>query len=765
MALFPVKSRSTRSGNEKLITKMQSKRVSGAVTLKGGQSLFTRIKDIESVVNVKLSKYTDQYDIYRTEEEVKECIYLLKEASEGALDFETDGLDPITGTIAGTVLYTPGMRPCYIPMNHKSYITNVRYKDQLEDKFIAEQLQRIKKTRLVFSNGKFDYRFAYNALGVELPIWWDVLVAGHLMNENEQSISLKSLHLKYCDSQDTEALAYEKLFAGIPFTLVPIQTAYLYAAGDGPKTWELYEFQKQFLNKERLPGVYKVYSEVEMPLVPVIAHMEESGIMLDREKNKQLSVKYHALLDEATKEYEQELLKLQPKIQEFIRNNKGSDEAGMLRGGNISATSPQQLAVLFYNVLDCRSNDHEKPRGTGEAILEGFNPKPPIVDAILKMREVNKLLSTYIDNMEGYINPKTGMIHANFHQNGTVTGRCSSSAPNMQNIPSKNKEIRKQFTAGPDHYFVGCDYSQQEPRILAFVSGDEKFRQAYIAGKDLYAECASKIFNRPYDHCMEKFPDGTDNPEGGKYRDFCKSVILGLMYGRGDAAIAEQCGITIREARKIIDDFYNEYPQVRQWMDNLVEVACETGYVETIAGRKRRLPELLLPDYEFSYSKERKKQMFDPLNFDGVDDSDEVDQHIIDNYMKQINKSWGKGVSKIIDNARQNGIIIKNNTAIKAEKKRQAVNAVIQGSAADMTKICMNVMHRDKVLRELDTKPVLQIHDELICRTPRQNAKQASYRISEIMIDVAKKLVPIDIRWKCDTEVTEIWYGERVEVA
>lgn len=336
----------------------------------------------------------------------------------------------------------------------------------------------------------------------------------------------------------------------------------------------------------------------------------------------------------------------------------------------------------------------------------------------------------------------------------------------MQNIPSKNKDIRKMFWSGKDYYNVSCDYSQQEPRILCYVSGDEDFQRAYIEGRDLYSECASRIFKVTYEECREKFADGTENPEGAKRRYFCKSVILGLMYGRGAAAIAEQCGISVREAQNIIDTFYGQFPRVREWMDSLLEFARENGYVETIMGRKRRFPELLLPDYEFSYTKEAQRQNFDPLDFGSAEDV-EVPQDIIDAYMHKINSIQGRNyrqLNNIIRAARDNGIIIKDNTEQIARAERQAVNAVIQGSAADMTKLCMIRMYHDDRLRKINTEAVLQVHDELICRAPKVHIKEATKLISEIMIEVAKEMVPIEIKWKCDTVVTEYWYGDPINI-
>lgn len=765
MALFSVKpTRSTRNQDAAVLSKMQQPKMSGVVSVKGGKSLIGRIKEIEMLVNMKLGKYDSDYLVLRTEEEVKEYVYQLIQKEWAVLDFETSGLDPLNDVIAGTVLYSKGQKPCYIPQNHESYVTNVRYESQVSDAFVREQLQRIKdsKVKLAYDNAKFDIRMGKHYLGIEMPCDWDTDVAAHMLNENEPYFALKKLHFKYCDSKDDFAYSYSDLFDNIPFTLIPIKTGYLYAAGDGPKTDELKDFQMQYLNAEKLPGVWNVCSTIEFPLIPVTAAMEDHGVALDVPYSKELSVKYHALKEKYAQKYENELAKVQPQIDLWVQQNPNTREASLLRVP-VKSSSPQQLSVLLYDVLRLPVVDKKKPRGTGEGILEKLDHS--ICKCIVNSRKVEKLLSTYIDKMPNEINQRTGMIHANFHQNGTVTGRYSSSDPNMQNIPSKNKDIRKMFTAGPEHYFVSCDYSQQEPRILCYVSKDESLRHAYIVGKDLYSTCAAQVFKVSYEDCLEHFADGTENPDGAKRRFFCKSVILGLMYGRSAGEIAKQCGISQREAQKIIDDFYQSYPKVREWMDWLLDFGRQHGFVETIAGRKRRLPDLQLADYEFRYTKETKQKHFDPLDFSSVDEV-AVDQDIIDNYLHQLGNARGyKQINNIIRAARDNGIIITDNTERIARAERQAVNAVIQGSAADMTKKAMIRMEYDEALNQIGTVSALSVHDELIMRTPRSSIVEATQRIAEIMVDTAKEMVPIEIKWKCDTIVTERWYGEPVKVS
>lgn len=436
MALLNVKpTRSTRQQNDEVLAKMAGPKASGAVSLKGGHTLLSRIKEIEMLVNIKLGKYASEYSILRTEEEVKEYVYNLIQQEWATLDFETSGLDPLTDVIAGTVLYSEGQRPCYIPQNHQSYVTNVRYDNQLPDDFIREQLIRIKDSgvKLTYDNAKFDVRMGKHYLGVDMPVDWDTDVAAHMLNENEPAYALKKLHFKYCDSKDDFGYSYSDLFDGIPFTLVPIRTGYLYAAGDGPKTMELMRFQQKHLIQEKLPGVCAVYFDIELPLIPVTAAMEDHGVEVDVSYSKELSVTYHKIYDETEKRFEAEVAKIQPALDEYARQHPNTKEASVLRK-KISHSSPQQLSVVLYDVLRMPVVDKRKPRGTGEDILSATDH--PLCKVIVEMRKVDKLLGTYIDKLPNEINPKTGKIHANFHQNGTATGRYSSSGPNMQDRKS-----------------------------------------------------------------------------------------------------------------------------------------------------------------------------------------------------------------------------------------------------------------------------------------------------------------------------------------
>lgn len=747
--------RASRKADAAAVNKA-SKTVVAQPAVKGGKSVYDRISTIVAVVNTKLGKYMDRYELLRDEEAVRAYFDDIIKYGKGAIDTETDSLDPITTTLAGVCLYVPGRKAAYIPMHHVSYVTGVQCANQVEDRLVRECLQKCEDVNVkwVFHNAKFDIRVCRNQLGVELTAWWDTQLAASCLNENE-SHRLKDLHLKYCKSDDAEALTYEKLFEGIPFTYIPITTGYLYAAGDAVKTWELMEFQQKYLTEEKLPGPYFIFRNVEMPTIPVVAAMEDRGICLDTQFASELSVKYNEQMKEREARIYEVLDMYKTEIDAYRQANPNN-----ILSDPIGIGSPKQLAIVLYDILGLVSPDKEKPRGTGEEILSRLDT--PLSKAILDYRETAKLLSTYVDKMPGIVNPKTGRIHCSFHQYGAATGRFSSSDPNMQNIPSHNKEIRKMFRGEPGYVLISSDFSQQEPRILAHMSQDDSLIQAYIDNKDLYAWVGSMVYKVPYEDCKEFRPDGTVNPEGKNRRTAMKAVLLGIMYGRGAKAIAEQLNCSTKEAQNIVDQFYNSFPKVKKWMDNVLVNARKYGYVETAWGRKRRLPDVQLSKYEFELLS-GGPSTFDPLNFDEDQGEAEVDPAAVRKYTQLLDKTWGgKEKRDIIMKAREEGIKITDNGGKIADAERQCINSVIQGSSADLTKLAMIAIHNDERLKELDCHLLLQVHDEVICECPEENAREVSERLTSLMVGAAREKIRVPM--KCDSEVTYCWYGEVLEV-
>ena len=744
-----------KSDDKNIIKK--SKTVTTRTSIRsGGNNLAAQIQSIVAIANQKLAIHKDDYILIREPDQLYEYMKEMKQVGEGALDTETTGLNPLLVDIVGGCIYTPGQKAAYIPINHKSYITGVRTKEQMDEETVSKIMKEFHKDiRWIFHNAKYDIRVCRKTLGIDIPPYWDTMLAAYCIDE-EESHRLKDLHLKYCNSKDTESLTFDTLFKGVTFDNIPISTAYLYAAGDPIKTYELYEYQKTLLNRRVLAGPYNVFQNIEMPLISVVADMEDRGVCLDFDVCKNLHEKYHKIREERQKQADEAIAMYQDEIDNYKMknpNNKLSDP--------ISLSSPTQLAILFYDILGLESPDKKALRGTGEDILKHFaqGKEKNLCEAILGMRNVEKLLGTYIDKMPE-IALDDGRVHASYNQYGAKTGRFSSNEPNLQNIPSKNHEIRQMFKAQYGYVLIGGDYSQQEPRLTAHCSDDEKMKESYHQGKDIYATIASLAFDKPYEECKEFREDGTVNPEGKERRSQAKAIVLGVTYGKGIPAIGEDLGISTQKAQAVYDKVMESFPMLEKFMHDTQEKARERGYVETPWGRRRHLKDMQLERYEFSYS--GKVTNFDPLAF-GSEVSTEVPKKVKDNYTKQLDKAFGwKKKNDIIQSALAQGIKIKDNSGFIAQAERQCVNSVIQGGAADMAKLAMIHINNDEIMKELDFHLLICVHDEVIGECPIENAKKASERLAQLMIDAPKG--KIDIPMKVDCEITKNWYGEEMEI-
>lgn len=740
--------------NDKDIIK-KSKTATTRTSIKGGgNSIASLIQNMVATADAKLAHHKDDYILIRTETDLIRYIAEANKVGECAIDTETTGLNPLLIDIVGVCLYTPGQKAAYIPINHKSYVTGTRTKDQLDEKTVASYLQLF-AGKWIFHNAKYDIRVMRKTLGIDLKPYWDTMLAAYCIDE-EESHRLKDLHLKYCDSTDTESLTFDKLFGGVQFDNVPINTAYLYAAGDAIKTYELYKYQQTILNRRVLSGPYNVFMNIEMPLISVVADMEDRGVCLDYEVCSYLHNKYHKLKEEAQERADKALAMYKNEIDNYKMShidNKLSDP--------ISLSSPTQLAILFYDILGLESPDKKSPRGTGEEILKHFaqGKHKDICESILEMRSLDKLIGTYIDKMPE-VALEDGRVHASYNQYGAKTGRFSSQDPNLQNIPSHNKEIRTMFKAQDGYVLIGSDFSQQEPMMCAHLSQDIEMMNAFKNGKDIYATIASLAFHKPYDECKEFRPDGTVNKAGKERRTQAKSIVLGILYGRSVPSIAEQLNCKTDEAQKIYDSVLKAFPQLANFIEDSQGMAKEVGYVTTAWGRRRHLKDMQLQPYVFSYS--GKTVNFDPLAF-GSETSNEVPKKIVDEYTKKFDKcKFYKDRQKVEQELEYKGIKVKYNTNLISQAERQCVNARVQGSSADVTKLAMIDIANDERMKELDFHLIIQVHDEVIGECPKENAKEAGERLSYLMRTAPTRL--IDLPFKCDVEYSLNWYGESIEV-
>lgn len=763
MALFEVPKRAGKAQDSTIAKKANKKgKGASAVTVKGGGGVLGRIADIKAMVEKNLGKYKDKYQIISTVEDLSRYLHHAVGEGEIAIDTETTGLNPLIDKIVGISVYTPGMKAAYIPINHVSYVTGVRSESQLSEGEVRECFQIIEEAniKVIMFNANFDLRVLKNQTGICLKCDWDGYLASRLLNENEPSAGLKALYKKYCS--DDAAFSFDALFSGLTFDLIPITTGYLYAAHDAEMTYELYKFQYPYLTVGesecdglQLQDVAWVFHNIEMPCVRVVTEMEDVGVNFDDEYCQKLSEKYHEILSEKEERFEELCQMYRADIDAYKKKNPNHklDEP-------INIASPVQLAVLLYDILGAPALDKQKPRGTGEEIL--VKMENDFAKAILEYREVAKLLSTYIDKMPECANPNDGRIHCVFNQIGADTGRFSSQDPNLQNIPSHNKDIRKMFKATDGYVMMSSDYSQQEPKVMTQMCGDAKMLKAYQEGRDLYAEIAALAFNTTYDNCLEFRPDGTTNPDGKARRNQAKTILLGVLYGRGVPSIAEQLKTTIKKAQAVKDSVFKGFPAIQQFEESSIKMANELGFVTTLWGRKRRLPDLQLDEYEFSWLDGAPKDD-DPLTFDGDTEIDtDVPEELKQKYIRRLHQARFGQKRAIYEQANAEGIKIVDNGGKIADATRQCVNARIQGSAADMSKLAMIKVGTDERLRELGFRLLIPVHDELIGECPKETAKEAAERFARLMSEAAESKLTIPI--SCDVEITDRWYGERIKI-
>ncbi len=771
MPLFNIPKRAGREQDNKLAKKSNTSR-KAQTTVRGGNSLLAQINQIKAMVEKNLGQFKDDYVIIRTEEDLD--VYFQQCTLNGvvAIDTETTGLDPILDSIVGLCIYTPNQKAAYVPINHTSYVTGARVDNQLTEKQVADGLRSLLQCNpaIIMFNAKFDMRVIRNQLGVkDIYCTWDAYLAARLMNENEERNGLKALHNKYVLDGKGDAFSFDDLFKGIPADKIPINTFYLYAAHDAIITYELYQYQKQFVyydatqpNEARngMNGVSWVFFNIEMPCIKVVCDMEDNGIKFDFDYNQFLKDKYHALLEDRVEQFN----KICDTYAEDIEAYRRKMGVNCKLDDPINIKSSSQLAILLYDIMGCEvpvdKKTKKEVRTTNEATLRSMDN--PVAKAVLDYREFSTIVDTFIDKLPDCVNPKDGRIHCSFNQYGARTGRFSSENPNMQNIPSHNKEIRKMFVASDGYVLMSSDYSQQEPKVMTQMCGDPKMIKAYQEGKDLYAEIAALSFNTTYENCLEFRPDGTTNPDGKSRRSQAKSILLGVLYGRGVPSIAEQLGTTTKKAQAIKDSVFKGFPAIPKFEEDSLDMAYEKGYVTTLWGRKRRLPDLQLPEYEFKW-KDGARPDTDLLDFDFEDEDAEADvpEDIQRRYTQKLRNCYFGQKRKIFEEANKNGIWIVDNGAKIADAQRQCVNARIQGSAADMSKLAMILVGNDKRLKELGFRLLIPVHDELIAECPEENVKECSERFAQLMSEAAKSALSIPIR--CDVEITKAWYGDSID--
>jgi DNA polymerase-1 len=518
-------------------------------------SLLPKLPQIEGKEAIEAKPPKGEYKIVNSAADLDRLIKRLTAAKTFAFDTETTGLDPMSAQLVGISLSPAAGEAYYIPVGHIGLdtITQLpleeviaKIKPVMEDKSLAK----------LAHNGKYDmaimaqYGVTVNNLG------FDSMVAAYLLGE--KSMGLKALAFEHLAVEMTPIS--ELIGAGkkqIPMSQVEIARTADYASADADITLRLSEIFEAELKEQKL---WKLFDEVELPLVPVLLHMERNGVALDS-----------GLLKEMSERLGEQLTKVEKEIYDNV-------------GHEFNINSPQQLSKVLFEELNL--TPARKTKGgysTGAAVLEELFGIHPIVELILDYRQLSKIKSTYIDALPGLINPKTGRLHTSFNQTRTTTGRLSSSEPNLQNIPVRGelgKEVRSAFIAPEGSQLLSADYSQIDLRALAHLSQDKSLTSAFRHDEDIHTATAAQVFG---------VEPSKVTPE---MRRVAKTVNFGVIYGMGEYGLEQATGLSREEAASFINAYFEKYPGVKKYLESTKEEARQTGYVQTILGRRRAIPEI-----------------------------------------------------------------------------------------------------------------------------------------------------------------------------
>ena len=579
------------------------------------------------------------YQLVDNEEKLSQLLQNIVTQSVLSLDTETTSTDPIRAELVGMSFSYAENQAFYVPVPaDRSEAQKIvdRFKPVFENKEIMKVGQNIKYDMLVLAN-----------YGVQLqgPLF-DTMVAHYVLQpELRHNMDyLAEIYLNYQTIHIEELIGPKGKNQGNMRDLPPA-SVYEYACEDADVTLKLKNKLEKELDEN---NVRKLFEEIEMPLIPVLAYMERNGVRIDTEALKETSRHF------------------------TLRMKQIEEEVYQLAGTEFNIASPKQVGEVLFDRLKIVEKAKKTKTGqyvTSEEVLESLRGKHEVVGKILEHRGLKKLLGTYIDALPQLINPETGRIHTSFNQTVTATGRLSSSNPNLQNIPIRNedgKEIRKAFIPDDGCIFFSADYSQIELRIMAHLSGDPHMIEAFQKGQDIHAATASKIYKVPLEEVTRE------------QRSKAKTANFGIIYGISVFGLAERLNVDRKEAKELIDGYFENYPHVKEYMDESIRIARERGYIETIFKRKRYLPDI---------------------------------------------------------NSR--------NAVVRGYAERNAINAPIQGSAADIIKVAMVRIYQRFLKEGIQSKMILQVHDELNFSVLPEEQEKVKQIVIEEMESAYKMKAPL----------------------
>ena len=585
-----------------------------------------------------LADHPHQYHLIESEEDAQELCRNLLTFSLVAFDTETTSVDAMQAQLVGMSFAVEGGTAWYVAVSRETEATQ-RMVDTFRPFFEHPSIEKVGQ------NLKYDL-LVLSHYGVEVagPLF-DTMLA-HYVVQPEQRHNMDLLAEKYLHYRTIpiEALIGSGRTQRNMADLEPKEIVD-YACEDADVTLRLYPILKEEMEKYE---VTSVFTHIEMPLLPVLARMERNGVRLDT-----------AALEETGRNFTERMQQLETDIYE-------------LAGHKFTITSPKQVGAVLFDELQISAKVKKTKTGqysTSEEVLESLRDKHPIVEKILQHRALKKLLSTYVEALPKLIHPQTGHIHTSFNQAVTATGRLSSSNPNLQNIPVRGedgREIRRAFVPEEGEVFFSADYSQIELRIMAHLSEDEHMVADFNSGLDIHAATAARIFHKPVEE--------VDRDERRK----AKTANFGIICGISAFGLSERMGVSRGEAKELIENYFSTYPKVREYMNESIERAKQTGYITTQFGRRR--------------------------------------------YLADINAG---------------------NATVRGYAERNAVNAPIQGTAADIIKLAMVAIDRRLREEKLQTRMILQVHDELNFSVPPTELEQVRHLVVEEMERAFQMRVPL----------------------
>lgn len=732
--------------------------------------------EISRISEKVLEHFKDSHaELITSAEQLHDYVSNMIAVGIGSIDTETTGLDRLKDTIVGASLYYPGGVEVYIPIKHIVPIFDTLYRDQLTYEQVAAEFQRLvdNGVKLVFANADFDLAMIYKDLHVDLlPVcFYDVILAWRCLKENEQDNSLKGLYTKYVLKGAIDRMKFSDFFTADLFPYCDPQIAKLYAAADAKYTYDLFLWQLPYLQKDNpkckkhhFEAISDLYWGVEVPMIGVCQNMHRTGVYLEQTVATKLRKKYGDI-------YKEEQQKARNIVHTLLESTEYSTSVKrpFADSEEFNPNSNPHVEWLVYDYMKLISS---KNRKTNKETLDQVS-HVPIVKQVLKCRSLATLIGTFVEKLPKLAAESAdSRIHCRFNSIGADTGRMSSADPNMQNIPSHAGDIRHMFRASPGYVMMSSDYSQQEPKLTAYVSGEPKMINTFKEGRDIYATMAAIAYHMKYEDCLEFHPETHEyQPDGKQRRGVAKVLVLGINYGMDNKTIGQKVygddpTITDDEkaekAAEIFDALMQGFPDLNKAILSAQRKAARLGYTETILGRRRHHPDMQLPMYQFKPGKGYVNPDFDPLNPATFENSTDIPERIKEALLKELTsyKYFGQVWRRMKELSEKENIQVINNRQKIEDAKRKVWNAIIQGSAAELTKLAMLKLVNDPEWNEIGGRLILPVHDELMGEVPLEHRERGAAILKRCM-ESAGDFLPFPI--SCDIEETFRWYGIAVD--